>query len=336
MMPAAPTTLKQAAAMLAAMQFTAPDPMTLQRISQEEGETFKTAIVKASSTSPEQPGARDYLKAVLTAYSVNTRSIFNAMGLEGPDPQAILPIIKTEGRAFRAAISALMADAGSQEAATYLKTAVAHLNLRQIVPNAPPANNVKPMQPPPRAQKPASNEDVPLPPPEGESTKADIISTHLYGGRGAFCFTKDTTQTGSYPTITIDAAKAVPGAERKYDWKNKIVFQLTVGELPLVYGVFLGLLSELRLVGHGKANNKSLSIEVQEKNYYLTLNMGRESVAIPAYSKDSYRIMTMLYEQMKANSPTVDASVHMAIIKRVCERHINPEKRSQQNQQAAG
>lgn len=338
-----PASAKEAQKMLTDMKMPIFALDVLARISQEEGEPFRSNIASAAAGDRN---ARDYLVTVLTAYSPVTGNAIRRLGFEPPSPQALLPVIRQEGRPARAALKAIVESPADQEAAGFLRTMFLQMGLRSVrsADLAPGNDSTPPMQAKNNVTPhPAADRDQPVdepytgePPPDAaQHNRPEIESTHLYGGKAAFCFTKDRTRTGQHPTVTIDAARAIPGAERRYDWKNKIVFQLTVGELPLVYGVFYGHLKELRLVGHGTANNKSLSIEDQEDKYFLSMGYGSESpVAIPAYAKDTFRVMTILLEQIKANSPGLSTGDLMRIIQRVCEKHVNPPKRQARAQNA--
>lgn len=338
-----PSNLRQVKVLLGVLNLPVFGDPILLKIGQEEGETFKNALVSAANKAPNAEASTEYLAALLTAYSPNAGNVVRLLGLTPPSPQEFLPLLKQEGRALRAALKTLSREINDQATRQYMMAVLAAMNLAplknnetplHVGMNQPPApNNVRPMPTPRQSsqheQADQSSEDIPLPPPTSDS-KVDIQSAHLYGGKAAFCFTKCTTQTGGYPTVSIDAARAVPGAERSYDWKNKVIFQLTVGELPLVYGVFSGAFPELSLVGHGKANNKSLTIKDQEGKYFLSMQFGREpSIAIPATAKDTFRVMIMLLEQMKANAEGLDTRDVLHIAHRVCAKHVNPQRQQQ-------
>lgn len=339
-----PQSSKQALQMLADLQLPVPPLPLLMAIAADEGDQFKQAIGEARANPLDQTKFR-YLANILAAYSPYTANAIRRIGYEPPAPQLLLPVVRDGGRAFRSAIKAVGEATADAATIGYLKSALAHLDLPEVAPTTARANAQSPPPPQPTAletrrlaeapHETYSDEHAPAGVSHGNiganATKPSIESAHLYGGQCAFCFTKDTTQTGAYPTITVDAAKA--SGVRVYDWKSKCAFQLTVGELPLVYGVFIGLLGELRLVGHGKSNNKSLSIKDQDAGYYLTMQMGKDqSFAIPATAKDTYRIMAMLLEQMKANSPGLTtADIHM-LMKRTCAKHVNPPQRAAASQ----
>lgn len=326
-----PTSGMEAQQMLTELKLPAPRLDILAKIGTEEGEQFKTLLSQAFA-NPGDMKLRGYLMDVLTAYSPYTANVIQRIGMEPPTPQQLLPVVRDNGKAFRSAVKSIGEGMEAKEEIAYLKSTLSIF----VHPRTLPADSQvkQPRQSENDTSDSFSGNPMPLRQQEGmergdATSKPLIESSHFYGKKSAFCFTKDKTQTGGYPTITIDAALAVPGNDRQYDWKNKCAFQLSVGELPLVYGVFTGLLSELQLVGHGRANNKSISIKDQETGYYLTMQMGSEqSFAIPAIAKDTYRIMAMLLEQMKANSPGLStADIHF-LVKRTCMKHVNPTRRA--------
>ncbi len=342
---AVPQSAKQAQEQLQTLRLPVPDIHTLSRISRDEGDQFKNAIADAGlAESPTQQASRQYLANVMTAYSPSVMETFRKLGYELPDPQQFMTLLKQEGRAIRAAVIAAASNPENINAKQYLQSVANQLALSPIQGDAPvtgaPTTSI-----PSAAPQDVSNSmpaDAGMedycgpegndPSVHGQTGRTPIESAHLYGRQGAFCFTKDRTQTGSHPTITIDAARCFPNKEKSYDWKNKIAFQLTVGELPLIFGVFYGFLNDVKLLGHGKANNKSFGIANQDKNYYLTMQMGKDSsVAIPAIAKDTFKIMGFLLEQMKANFPNLDGHEVIAMTRRVCDIYL----RHNSNKQAA-
>lgn len=366
----APQSVKQAQNQLQTLRLPVPDAQTLLRISRYEGSLFKNAIVDAGQeTSPTQQASRNYLTNVMTAYSPVVMETFRRLGYGSPEPQQFMAFLKEEGRAVRAAVRASVKNNEDTYAKNYLLSVANQLALPSIqsdaqavdqiyAEDAESASSSIQMATQATYTETASvtsdvaessqsedtynsmSTDVTMddysdtengdPSASGQTEKPTIESSHIYGRQGAFCFTKNRTQTGSYPTISIDAARCIPNKEKSYDWKNKIAFQLTVGELPLVFGVFYGFLNEVKLIGHGKANNKSFSIVNQDKNYYLTMQMGKESsVAIPAIAKDTFKIMGFMLEQMKANFPSLDGREVIAMARRVCDIHLHHNSNKQ-------
>lgn len=340
-------TINQAKVIMERIKLPVPPMPTLQRIAKENADNFKRALTTASGTGDENAiaAAREYLICVLTAYSQSIGDVYRRFGFKPIEPQRLVQVAVQEGSALRAAIRTFAESPDNSEAVGYLKAVITQTGPEPLGPNDQNTQNNVQNHPaaanaPRQAQERSQHEPPPLPEeppaaysyeagePEPNKTRPEIESTHLYGGKAAFCFTKDKTQSGANPTITIDAARVFSGQQRKYDWKNKVAFQLTVGELPLVFGVFYGFLESIYLPGHGRTNNKALTIQDQKDKYFLSMNVtGEGSIAIPAISKDTFRVMGMLLEQMKLNFPGLDTKDVIAIVKRVCDKHVAPPAR---------
>lgn len=346
-------TISQAKEIMERIKLPVPAMPTLQRIAKEVGENFKKALITASSDGNPSAiaAAREYLICVLTGYSQAIGDIYRHFGFKPIEPQRLVQVAVQEGKALRAAIRAFTDAPENAETVGYLRAVIAQTGPDPLDPTEQGTQNKVQNHPSTgKASLPnhASNQsaspqcsDEPPPAysyeagePEPNKTRLDIQSTHLYGGKAAFCFTKDVTQSGAYPTVSIDAARNAPGqhtpGQQRVDWKNKVVFQLTVGELPLVFGVFFGFLEEIYLPGHGKTKNKALTIKDQGGNYFLSMNVtGEGSIAVPASSKDTFRVMGMLLEQMKLNFPGLDTRDVLAIVKRVCDKHVAPARQAE-------
>lgn len=165
------------------------------------------------------------------------------------------------------------------------------------------------------------NRDTSAPSGEGnENTDRKFSSVHLYGGKAAFCFSPDETRKGTSPTVRVETAKA--SGPRQYDWSTKVSFQLTVSELPLVFGVLYGFMPRVELNGHGAENEKSMSIEDQGGKFFFSMRVrGGTVYAIPSPAKDAFPIMTMLLEQMQKNAPGLPTAQILQIAKRVCDMY---------------
>lgn len=150
---------------------------------------------------------------------------------------------------------------------------------------APAGRPESPFRPaaPQESSRPAP---APRTPERGEPREWD--STHVYGGRAALEFAASTTRGGS-PTVQIDAAT---GANKVYDWKQKIVFQLTKVEMQLLTALLYGHLRKLHLSGH---DDKWLNVEHQEGQYAgtikFTMGKGKADAFKPRTVQLSYADM---------------------------------------------
>jgi len=81
-----------------------------------------------------------------------------------------------------------------------------------------------------------------------DSRRYDQAKVH--GAKAALTFVADETRTGE-PTVTVECAARVEGAERAYAWGDKLRFQLTGTELQLLTCLLLGGVNELSFRNHG-------------------------------------------------------------------------------------
>lgn len=169
----------------------------------------------------------------------------------------------------------------------------------------------------------------------GEEDQRRFENVHAYGGKAALCFSADTTRKDARPTVRIEGAPAT--APRSYDWNKKVSLQLTVTELPLVFGVLYGFLDRVELTGHGYENEKSFKIENQGDKFFMNLSVrGGGVFAVPVPPKDTYPIMTMMLNQMVQDSRDLPSQYLLMLIKRVCEMHSQGASRPQQRVAAGG
>lgn len=150
--------------------------------------------------------------------------------------------------------------------------------------------------------------------------KADppYYSFKLFGGSAALCVSEARTRSSNQCTVQIEGALLLGGGNRKeFDWRNKIVVQLTVQEAYLTLALLENLIPSVRFDGHGRAHDKSLYIECQGPHYFVRLiQRGHPPVAVPVRAVDALPIIALLYKQLLRNDP------HLRIedIRRMVER----------------
>jgi len=81
-----------------------------------------------------------------------------------------------------------------------------------------------------------------------DSRRYDQAKVH--GAKAALTFLADETRAGE-PTVTVECAARLEGAERIYAWGDKLRFQLTGTELQLLTCLLLGGVKELSFRNHG-------------------------------------------------------------------------------------
>ncbi len=129
-------------------------------------------------------------------------------------------------------------------------------------------------------------------------------SHHAYGKNWAICVTANSTKAG-FNTINIEVAKAI--GEKRYDWKNKLIVQVTENELPSVVAFCMGNLLNIEHKYHGPNKDKGYSIQNQLNqnggNYYFKVFAKGIMAQAPVTQSDFFYISRIIFEQMKKNMP---------------------------------
>jgi hypothetical protein len=133
-----------------------------------------------------------------------------------------------------------------------------------------------------------------------------IVSTHIYGVKGALCFSECLSTDQKIHTVRVEAAPKVNG---KSVWATKIGINLTISEIYKVLAVLHGKLLEVILDGHGAAHDKTFSIERQETNFFIKMQQrNRAVIAVPISAEDSIPLDAMLTKQIQRNYPHLDVN----------------------------
>jgi hypothetical protein len=130
-------------------------------------------------------------------------------------------------------------------------------------------------------------------------------SFKIFGGSAALCISEARTRAGNQYTIQVEGAVLLAGGARKeFDWRNKIVVQLTVQEAYLVLALFENLIPRVKFDGHGREHDKSLQMELQDAHYFVRIiQRGRAAIAVPVRAVDAIPIVALLYKQLMRNEP---------------------------------
>lgn len=140
---------------------------------------------------------------------------------------------------------------------------------------------------------------------------------HVYGGRAALTIELDEKRDG-YKTVAFDGA---PKNGDLIDWKNKTRFQLTHTELPLLTGLFLGMLEELRFDYHGLDKKKSLHVVRRPPNILVRVIDGPKQHTVPLVPGDSHIAGTILLQALTSNCLGLDVTGHLALLRSTCLLH---------------
>ena len=119
-------------------------------------------------------------------------------------------------------------------------------------------------------------------------------------------------------TVMIEGAAS--DGTGHYHWDEKVVFMLTLRELPQVLGVLMGWSSELEFKFHGKQKKKALNLVYQEHGLYIRLTDGRQRLSVPVLDADRYPLSMLVLAALCANEPTLDSSAVLAVCRAICPR----------------
>ncbi len=123
-----------------------------------------------------------------------------------------------------------------------------------------------------------------------------------FGTKSAFTFVETISRQGTH-TINVESAKKIDGS-RAFDWKKKIILQVTNTELPILATVLLGLLPNARFDSHGD-QNKWLEVINQNKNFFLKsggTNLGMNVAPLPI--TEAYMAGLLVLGQLSKNFDT--------------------------------
>jgi hypothetical protein len=217
-----------------------------------------------------EAAARRTLDLVVRSVSSATSSLAQSAGLRFPDSLAT-ELALADGENFFKTLAAAAAVSSSEG-----KIAFAYLTAAGAVSTAPSA------------------------PP--------YYSFKVFGRAAALCFTEARTRNDNVATVNVEGALAMGEPGRvTYDWRSKIIIQLSATELLQVLALFEQKISQLRLDGHGRGHDKFLHLDVQDGNYFVKMaQKGRPAVAVPVTPGDAMRVTSLLYRQILLNEPHLD------------------------------
>lgn len=328
-----------------------PDRAGYLAISQAEATKFSEAVTKVANKAPDSETILEYVRNVVAAAHPDARTAAAMTGYRAIEIVTLIDIAKREGRSFRNAVRMVLADGNRSEQGTalaYLQSlieengvsadgfGVATLNsdmLQTDVINKDQqqsrqsADNVHALRPENQRQDPPTSSS---PAGQAQERQNDTAkkqygeSIHVYAGKAALCFAECMTRQEDKATLMIEVAQASGDV---YNWQDKIMLMLTPSELPLVLGFFVGYLDKLELKGHGRQQEKAMTLTNQGNQFFITMIMrGQAPRAVPVPAKDSYPVLTMLLRQMLKNDPHLTAQLILQFSKRICDMHTAERK----------
>lgn len=141
----------------------------------------------------------------------------------------------------------------------------------------------------------------------------------VYGDAAALVFEADSTRQGD-PTVRVEAALALPGRD-DYDWGQKIGFQLSRRELPVMTAVLLGLLPQCEFQGHGEGRDKGLVLMNQHTHLFCRVFARDQRVrAVPVQPSDALYVAGIFLRQLRAAMPWLAGGDVMMLLKATVAR----------------
>lgn len=243
---------------------------------------------------------RPQLAAVVHALAPGVRRTVEQLGFQF-DLAMIIAAAKLDGSAGIDTIKSANVTPGNRaRAVAYLQDAGLQVVTSTAAPTQAPA---APMEPP-------------------------YYSFKIFGSGAALCVSEARTRASNQYTIQVEGALALSGgARREFDWRNKIIVQLTVQEAYLTLALFENMIPSVKFDGHGHAHDKSLHIDFQDSHYFVrVIQRGRPAVALPVRAVDAIQIVALLYKQLLRNEAHLRIEDIRALVERVAS--MSPKSHS--------
>lgn len=243
----------------------------LELASSGGGKRFEAALIAFGAGNRQ---LRNELEVTVRVLDAKTRTTFQRIGGQLPIDQLIIVACREQRRFFDAVDAIAMRTSRAAAARNYL----AELGAAAAVADCVPALAVNP----------------------------PYYSFKIFGSAAALCIAEATTRAERKHTINIEGAVALAGggARKTFDWRDKIVVQLTVQEAHQVLALLENKIRSLCFDGHGREHDKSLQVEFQDSHYFFRLiQRGRAAVAVPVRAIDSFQLVALLYKQLLRNEP---------------------------------
>jgi len=249
-----------------------------------------------------ETGRREKLAVVVHALAPGVRRTVEQLGFQF-DLSAIISAAMREGSSGFDTIKAANANAGNRaRAIVYLQG----------------------------AGLPLSEAGAAVAPAPASPTEPPYYSFKIFGSAAALCVSEARTRAGNQCTIQIEGALllASGGGRKEFDWRNKLIVQLTVQEAYLALALFENLIPSVKFDGHGRTHEKSLQIDFQESHYFVrVIQRGRAAVAVPVRPVDAIPIVALLYKQLLRNEQHLRIEDIRALVARMASMSSLPKPR---------
>lgn len=240
-----------------------------------------------------------------------------------PVLEAAIKALAAEDReALRGGVRRMQMGAESAEDTNLVRSLLAKAEKDAVAAVAPVDTPIHQGETP--AEEPAEPAMPPIPAPR-PMTASELRkferSHHVYAGKGAAAFepvevpSERPGQEG-WHSIQIEMAKTI--STRRYDWDHKIVFRLTLRELPVFAAVLLGHSQFLIAGNHGPGNDKFLEMRDQPEDgtIMIVLKQGKRVVGVPIQAEEVFALGSMAFKALQRNAPHLDSAAITRLVER--------------------
>lgn len=158
--------------------------------------------------------------------------------------------------------------------------------------------------------------------PQRETNK-NYLQIKSHGTKAAVNVTPVESRS-TWHTIAIEGAKKLDGGGKAFNWKNKLVIQVTQAELPVVTATLLGHLPSCTYGNHGD-KNKRFVIENQGGNFFFKImqQQPNDYIATQVTLTEATMMGTIALTQYAKNFPGLSADAALGIIKHMAVSMYN-------------
>lgn len=150
---------------------------------------------------------------------------------------------------------------------------------------------------------------------ESERTRPSGYETvHAYGAKAALAWELDETR-GGQKTVSIEAAAAV--GPQQYAWDDKIIFQLTVRQLPLVLATVMRWRQLTEFKRHGDHMDKELLLRVDGHKVVVFLAQAKQARAVAIDALDLLAVASLCMKALHANHPHLSQDALLTMVRAV-------------------
>jgi len=152
-------------------------------------------------------------------------------------------------------------------------------------------------------------------------------SLHIYGKNSALTIEcarrkREHADTPLEHGLTVEAAKAVPGTERRYNWTQKLGFFVLGHELPLLCCTLLGWNNECALRYHGAQRDKNLVLRHQGDSLLVELTATGAAHRVRVGPVETFNWSMLALRQLQKTHPGISSDAILQSLKATTGRML--------------